>query len=322
MHENVLVTGGAGYIGSHTCLELKKNGFTPIVFDNMSTGHKNFVKWGPLEIGDLKSKSDLKRVFNNFDIKYVIHIAGKASVQESISDPVKYFEENINGTTNLLNQFIHSRGEIFIFSSSCATYGNGNKRKIKESQTQAPINPYGFTKLASENLIKYLAESLKFKFSILRYFNVAGASENLQIGELHLDETHVIPLLINSCLKKEIFTIFGNDFPTKDGTAIRDYVHVTDLAKAHISALNYNLATGKNITCNIGTGNGVSVLQLVNEIKKFDPNFKFEFKEKRSGDPAALVADVTISKILNWVPLQSDISTIINSALSWHKTFS
>ena len=320
MSKNVLVTGGAGYIGSHTCKELSRNGFTPIVFDDLSTGHKEFVKWGPLFIGNLKSKSDLKKVFDEYNIKLVIHFAAKANVKESIINPIKYFEENIYGTTNLLNQFLSSYGEVLIFSSSCSVYGEQNKDKISEDTSQNPINPYGFSKLASEKLINYLKFSNDFNFSILRYFNAAGADASLEIGELHQNESHVVPLLIMALLKNETFSVNGKDYDTSDGTAIRDYVHVSDLAKAHVLALQYNILEKKDIICNLGTGRGISVLGLINEIKKINPSFIYDFKEKRHGDPSKLIADIgTAKKVLRWEPTQSNVSNIINSSLAWHK---
>ena len=320
MSKNVLVTGGAGYIGSHTCKELSRNGFTPIVFDDLSTGHKEFVKWGPLFIGNLKSKSDLKKVFDKYNIKLVIHFAANANVKESIINPIKYFEENIYGTTNLLNQFLSSYGEVLIFSSSCSVYGEQNKDKISENTSQNPINPYGFSKLASEKLINYLKFSNDFNFSILRYFNAAGADASLEIGELHQNESHVIPLLIMALLKNETFSVNGKDYDTPDGTAIRDYVHVSDLAKAHVLALQYNILEKKDIICNLGTGRGLSVLELINEIKKINPSFLYDFKEKRHGDPSKLIADIeTAKKVLHWEPTQSNVSNIINSSLAWHK---
>ena len=320
MSKNVLVTGGAGYIGSHTCKELSRNGFTPIVFDDLSTGYKKFVKWGPLFVGNLKSKSDLEKVFGKYDIKLVIHFAAKAQINESVVNPIKYFEENICGTTNLLNQFLASDGEVLIFSSSCSVYGEPNKDKISESTSQNPINPYGFSKLASEKLISYLKFSNNFNFSILRYFNVAGADASLEIGELHQNESHVIPLLIMAHLKNETFSVNGMDYDTFDGTAIRDYVHVSDLANAHVLALQYNILEKKDITCNLGAGRGISVLELISEIKKINPNFLYDIKEKRQGDPSKLVADIEIAKeILNWEPTQSNISNIIHSSLAWHK---
>jgi UDP-glucose-4-epimerase GalE len=323
MNNNILVTGGAGYIGSHTCLALKESGFTPVVFDNLSTGYKDFVKWGPLVVGDLKSKEDIARAFKDFDIKHVIHIAGKAYVNESVQNPIKYFEENISVTTNLLAQFVKSRGENFIFSSSCSTYGDRLEDRILETDTQSPINPYGFTKLASEKLIKYLSKSYSFNFSILRYFNVAGADKNLEVGEMHDDETHVIPLMIKAFLRKEIFKIYGRNFQTPDGTSIRDYIHITDLARAHVLAFNRNYLDRKSLICNLGSGKGYSVLQLVNEIKRLDPDFRFEFVDKRDGDPPILVADINQSrKILDWEPINSDISTIINSAVAWQSKIS
>ncbi|NCU92372.1 MAG: UDP-glucose 4-epimerase GalE [Synechococcaceae bacterium WB7_1B_046] len=320
MDKNVLVTGGAGYIGSHICKELAKKGFIPIVIDNLSSGHKDFVKWGPLIVGDITNKQDLEKVFSNFDIKLVIHLAAKASVNESMSNPIKYFEENIHGTTNLLEHFLVNNGKVLIFSSSCAVYGEKDSGSITEDSPLEPINPYGFSKLASEKLIKYLKLRHEFNFSILRYFNAAGADPDQELGEKHLNETHVIPLLINSVLNNYPFTIYGNDFGTPDGTAIRDYIHVSDLAKAHVLALEYNLNTLQDLTCNLGTGYGVSVLELVNELSKITSNIDFIYGNRRPGDPAILVADSKLARSeLNWEPVNSNLSTIFETALNWHK---
>lgn len=320
MDKNVLVTGGAGYIGSHICKELAKNGFTPIVIDNLSSGHKDFVKWGPLIVGDITNKQELEKVFSNFDIKLVIHLAAKASVSESMSNPIKYYEENIHGTTNLLELFLVNNGKVLIFSSSCAVYGEKDSGSITEDSPLEPINPYGFSKLASEKLIKYLKLRHEFNFSILRYFNAAGADPDQELGEKHLNETHVIPLLINSVLKNYPFIINGSDFRTPDGTAIRDYIHVSDLAKAHVLALEYNLNNLQDLTCNLGTGYGVSVLDLVNELSKITSNVDFIYSNRRPGDPAILVADSKLARReLNWEPVNSNLSTIFETALNWHK---
>ena len=320
MNKNVLVTGGAGYIGSHTCKELARKGFTPIVIDNLSSGHKEFVKWGPLFVGDITNKKQLEKVFLNFDIKFVIHLAAKASVNESMFNPIKYFEENIYGTTNLLELFLANNGKALIFSSSCAVYGEKNMGPITEDSPLEPINPYGFSKLASEKLIKYLKLSHEFNFSILRYFNAAGADPDQELGEKHLNETHVIPLLINSVIKNTSFTINGNDFKTPDGSAIRDYVHVSDLAKAHVLALEYNQNNMRDLICNLGTGHGVSVLDLVSELSKITSNVNFIYGNRRPGDPAILVADSKLARsVLNWEPVNSNLPTILETALNWHK---
>ena len=320
MNKNVLVTGGAGYIGSHTCKELSKNGFVPIVIDNLSTGHEEFVKWGPLFVGDIKNKSDLKKVFSKYDIKLVIHLAAKAYINESVVNPLKYFEENIYGTTNVLKQFLESKGDVFIFSSSCSVYGEKSNKTILESSPLAPINPYGFSKLASEKLIEYLKCSDDFNYSILRYFNAAGADGDLEIGNLREDESHVVPLMIKALLKNSSFSINGNDYDTPDGSTIRDYVHVSDLANAHVLALKYNILKKEDIICNLGTGIGVSVLDLINQIKKIEPGFIYNFRERRPGDPAYLVANPERAKrILNWEPSHSSILNVINSSLAWYK---
>jgi UDP-arabinose 4-epimerase len=317
---NVLVTGGAGYIGSHTCKELAKNNFIPIVFDNLSTGHKDFVKWGPLFVGDLENNNDLKKVFKEYDPKLVIHFAAKANVAESVVYPENYFKENIYGTGNLLSHFLENNGEVFIFSSSCSVYGDRESENISENSQKNPINPYGFSKLAGEKLIEYLRAKNKFNFSILRYFNASGADSDLEIGELHHDESHVIPLIIRSILNNSLFSINGKDYPTPDGTAIRDFVHVSDLAKAHVLALKYNLNESRDIICNLGTGVGVSILELVNRFKEIEPSLTYDFKARRVGDPARLVAKIDLaSKLLKWEPKYSDLFTIIQTSLAWHK---
>lgn len=320
MNKNVLVTGGAGYIGSHTCKELSKSGFTPVVIDNLTTGHKEFVKWGPLFVGDVKNKNDLKKVFSKYNIKLVIHLAAKAYIKESVVNPLKYFEENISGTTNVLKQFLESKGDVFIFSSSCSVYGEKSNNTILESSPLVPINPYGFSKLASEKLIEYLKYSEDFNYSILRYFNAAGADRDLEIGNLREDESHVVPLMIKALLKNRSFSINGNDYDTPDGSTIRDYVHVSDLANAHVLALKYNILKKEDIICNLGTGVGVSVLDLINEMKKIEPGFIYNFRERRPGDPAYLVANSESAKrILNWEPSESSLTNIISSSLSWYK---
>lgn len=322
-HCFVLVTGGAGYIGSHACKELSKNGFTPVVFDNLSTGHREFVKWGPFVEGDLLNLDDVKRVFQDFAFQGVLHFAAKAYVGESVLNPIKYYRENIQGTTNLVEAFAKSNAKAFVLSSSCATYGELSLGRISEDCAQNPINPYGFSKLACEKLIQYVNLEKKFNTSILRYFNAAGADSDGELGEIHLDETHVIPVLLKAARTGGTFKLFGTDFKTPDGTAIRDYVHVTDLAKAHVLALKYNLEKHGDLTCNLGTGNGISVLELVNSIKTLYPDLKLEMAPRRPGDPAYLVADNSCaSELLGWIPELSSIETIVGSADLWENSLS
>jgi UDP-glucose-4-epimerase GalE len=319
-NRNILVTGGAGYVGSHICKILKDKGYTPVVFDNLSTGHKEFVKWGPLYVGDILSLSDLESAFQKFSISSVIHCAAKAYVSESVSNPIKYYRENINGSINLLETFIKYRGSYFVFSSSCAVYGNTTNIRIKENHEATPINPYGFTKLAIEKLILDLKNIHKFNFAILRYFNAAGAELESNIGEWHEPETHVIPLMINSLKTQDAFKIFGNDYSTYDGTAIRDFVHVSDLALAHTNSLEFLASSKQDILCNIGSGDEISVLDLVLQMQKLDPEFHYIFEKRRTGDPEYLVANNELSKIkLKMEYKNSNISNILKTALQWSK---
>jgi UDP-glucose 4-epimerase len=318
MTKNVLVTGGAGYVGSHACKVLSQNGFMPITFDNLSTGHRQFVKWGPFFQGDLLNQFDIEEVFDQYKIESVMHFAAKAYVNESVKNPLKYYRENIQGSINLLETFIDRKGKEFVFSSSCATYGDPNVEFITEATPQNPINPYGFTKLAIEKLIVDLGKLHKFNYTILRYFNAAGADRDCEIGESHIDETHVIPLLIRAASNRESFKIFGDQFETPDGTAIRDYVHVSDLALAHLRALRRMIDQHTNVVCNLGSGRGTSVLDLVNEIKSWKSDFQVNFVEARLGDPATLIASNELSKhLLDLSYENSRIDLILQSAISW-----
>lgn len=318
MTRNVLVTGGAGYVGSHVCKALNERGFVPITFDNLSTGHRNFVKWGPLFEGDLLHPEQINEVFKLFDIDTVMHFAAKASVNESIQNPMFYYRENIQGSLNLLEAFLLNGGRNFIFSSSCATYGLSNGQPIDENHLQLPITPYGFSKLAIEKLLKDLETIHKFNYAILRYFNAAGSDKELEIGESHENETHVIPLLISSLIDKKPFRIFGHDYSTIDGTAIRDYVHTTDLAIAHVRALELISKNNTNLTCNLGGGIGTSVLELVHEMRKIRGDLLIEYWGRREGDPDSLVASNKLSRdVLGMTYSNSSIRNILETAYSW-----
>ncbi len=321
MARYVLVTGGAGYIGSHACKVLYENEYLPVVFDNLSTGHLDFVKWGPFFRGDLLNQLDLKEVFRQYEFSAVMHFAAKAYVSESVNNPIKYYRENVQGSINLLEEFVAHKVKNFIFSSSCATYGNPKNNLINEDTRQEPINPYGFTKLAIEKLIFDLGKLHNFNFTILRYFNAAGADRDLEIGERHADETHVIPLLIRAATSAGTFKIFGQDFDTPDGTAVRDYVHVSDIAFAHLRALEVMSEENRNIVCNLGTGSGVSVLELVEQLRKYKKNFRVQNVERRPGDPGVLVAENKMSKDTLQVDYKnSNLESILRSAISWHES--
>jgi UDP-glucose-4-epimerase GalE len=323
MNKNVLVTGGAGYIGSHICKALNENGFTPITFDNLSTGHAIFVRWGPFIVGDLRNQTAIEEVFERYEIKSVIHVAAKAYVAESMVNPIKYYRENIETITNLMEVFTKNFGEHLIFSSSCATYGDPEVGSIGESCPQNPVNPYGFTKLAGEKLIIQLESIFQFNYSILRYFNVAGADPGLELGEIHSDEPHLIPRLISAARNGQRIQIFGDDYDTPDGTTIRDFIHVSDLALAHCVALTRSIRKKQNLIANLGSGTGHSVLEVANSLKKFFPDLELEFCERRPGDPPRLVSKSDLEDIeFEWKPKHSKIDEILDSAINWDNMLS
>lgn len=298
--KKILVTGGAGYIGSHACKLVAKSGYEPICFDNLSTGYRDFVRWGPLIEGDLRDTSSLKETFQKFKPAAVIHFAGSSLVGESVQDPLKYFDNNVNSTISLLNVMKDSGIRNIVFSSTCATYGADSSSPIDESFPQNPINPYGMSKLMIERILNNLSSTKEISHVSLRYFNAAGADKDNEIGESHDPETHLIPLAINSALGGEELKIFGNDFPTKDGTAVRDYIHVEDLAAAHIKALEYLINGGKSDFINLGTGEGYSIKEILNILNDLGLNPHTINSPRREGDPAVLVANAAkAKKVLN-----------------------
>jgi len=317
----VLVTGGAGYIGSHVVKLLKKKGFEPVVVDNLSTGHKEAVKYGKLLVGDLKDKEFLKRVFREFKPVAVMHFAAYIEVAESVKKPLKYYRNNVCNTLNLIEVMLENNVRYFIFSSTAAVYGIPKESPIPETAELKPINPYGESKAAVEKILRDLTLSEEnFKYVSLRYFNVAGADPEGELGEAHNPETHLIPLLLQTALgKRESFSIFGTDYPTKDGTAIRDYIHVMDLAEAHILALEYLLNGEKSDVFNVGYGRGYTVKEVVDTVKKVTgKDFKVVETERRPGDPPELVAKVDkIKRVLGWKPKYDDLEFIVKTAWEW-----
>lgn len=319
MPKTILVTGGAGYIGSHTCKALKKAGFTPIVYDNLSTGHAYAVKWGPFVQGDLQDKPLLQKTFQEYRPSAVLHFASDALVIESIQNPAKYYRNNIVSSLCLLEAMKEAHVKKLVFSSSCATYGHPQFSPITEEHPQLPISPYGRTKLMVEQMIQdfgvYGLDCVS-----LRYFNAAGADLEGEIGENHTVETHLIPSLIFTAmgLRKE-FVIYGTDFDSHDGSAVRDYIHVQDLAAAHVAALHLN-APGLT-PINLGTGKGLSILEIVREIEIFcGKKIPVRKEPKRAGEPGVLTANNSKAKrLLNWTPLVSDLPTLIRSAWQWHE---
>ena len=317
--EKILVTGGAGYIGSHTCKLLAKSGFEPIVYDNLITGHKEFVKWGPFVEADILDTNKLIETFSHYKPTAVIHFAAYSNVGDSVLNPLKYYRNNVGGTLSLLEAMFHSKIDILVFSSTCAIYGLPDKKLLDENCPQKPINPYGESKLMIETILKNLSADNKLKFMALRYFNAAGADSEGEIGEWHDPETHLIPLAINSANKKEKLKVFGTNFNTPDGTAIRDYIHVEDLAKGHLMALNY-LQSGKaSDLINIGTGKGSSVYEIIKKIKESGVDVNYVNTKRRKGDPAYLVANISkANKVLDWKPKYNNIEEILKTAINWH----
>lgn len=317
--KNILVTGGAGFVGSHVCKILRENNFNPITFDNLSEGNKNLIKWGPFIQGDLRSKKDLKKVFNKFKIHSVMHLAAKATVCESLENIYDYYENNVFGTLNLLEVMKNFDLKKIVFSSTCAIYGKAKSQKIHENSKLNPINVYGETKKVNEEILQNFNKAFNFKFVTLRYFNACGADLNLQAGELRKNETHLIPLVFESILKKKVFNIFGNDYNTSDGTCVRDYIHVNDIARAHLISLKLLDRTNRSEFFNLGTGKGLSVLQVINLIEKITKKkIKYVYKNRRLGDPQKLVADSSrIKKKLNFEYKYSNPKIIIKSAWDW-----
>ncbi|KSV94790.1 UDP-glucose 4-epimerase GalE [Sinorhizobium sp. GL28] len=316
----VLVVGGAGYIGSHTCLELANKGFEPVVYDNLSNGHEEFVKWGVLEKGDIRDRQRLDEVLARHKPRAILHFAAMIEVGESVKDPVSFYDNNVIGTLTLLSAALAAGVEAFVFSSTCATYGLPESVPIDEQHRQAPINPYGRTKWVCEQALKDYGQYKGLRSVILRYFNAAGADPEGRIGEWHEPETHAIPLAIDAALgRRQSFKIFGTDYDTRDGTCVRDYIHVLDLADAHVRAVEYLLAGGDSVELNLGTGTGTTVKELLTAIADVSGRaFNIDLVERREGDSTTLVANNDKARdILGWVP-QYDLSDITRTAWNWH----
>lgn len=322
MSEPILVTGGAGYIGSHTCKALSKAGFTPIVYDNLSTGHAYAVKWGPFVQGDLFDTAKIKETILSFKPKAVLHFAAKALVIESMTDPSVYYANNVSGTLSLLNAMKECSLFNLIFSSTCATYGHPQFHPITEMHPQTPINPYGRTKWMAEQMMADFEAAYRLRTIVLRYFNAAGADLETQIGEDHAPETHLIPSIIQAALGlREEIVVYGTDFPTRDGSAIRDYIHVQDLADAHVLALQQLLATQQSDVFNLGTGHGASVLEIIDAVQTYcAKSLPVRLEKSRPGEPGILTADSRkAEEILGWSPRYSNLSMLIESAWKWHQ---
>jgi UDP-arabinose 4-epimerase len=318
---SVLVTGGAGYIGSHTCKALARAGYLPVTLDNLVCGHRDAVRWGPFVRGDIGDRALVRRVLREHRVSAVMHFAGYAYVGESMRNPGKYFDNNVCNSAALLDSMRAEGVERIVFSSTCATYGVPQRVPIDETHAQQPVNPYGESKLFVERMLEWYRGAHGLRYAALRYFNAAGADPDGEIGEDHEPETHVIPLLIDAALGRlPQFLILGTDYPTPDGSAIRDYVHVTDLAFAHVSALRGLESSGECLRLNLGTGTGHSVRDVIRMVEDVTGR-TVPVKEapRRPGDPPELVADSAQAReILGWIPRHSDLRTIISTAWRWH----
>ncbi len=321
----ILVTGGAGYIGSHCVMALLAKGYDVRIFDNLSTGHKEtadkLAEYGPAElvIGDLNNPDDLKKAFAGAQIEAVIHFAAFSQVAESVGNPAKYYRNNVCGTLNLLDAMLENKVTKIVFSSTAATYGEPEYTPIDEKHTQKPINVYGRTKLMIENIMDDYDHAYGLKSVRLRYFNVAGADSDCRIGEWHDPETHLIPNILKSvCQTGKTFQMFGTDYDTRDGTCIRDYINVEDLAQAHLLALSYLLNGGNTDYFNLGTNEGNTVKEVFAACEKItQKKISVDVKPRRPGDPASLVADNTKAKtILGWLPSKS-LDESIDTAYKW-----
>jgi UDP-arabinose 4-epimerase len=320
MKKTVLVTGGAGYIGSHTCKALAEAGFEPVVYDNLRRGNAWAVRWGPMETGDLMDEDRLKEVIRRYRPEGVIHFAAFAYVGESMEDPLSYYRNNLCGTVALLRAMAAEGAGRIVFSSTCATYGTPESNPIHEDMPQNPINPYGRGKLMVEHVLKDCARDGALSAVALRYFNAAGADADGEIGEAHDPETHLIPLALGAAQgSSPPLTVFGDDHPTPDGTCIRDFIHVTDLADAHVRALGYAGSNPGYTAFNLGTGTGFSVRELIRTAEEITGRpLPHVIGPRRDGDPAALVADATLARErLGWSARHSDLRNILRTAWNW-----
>ena len=316
----VLVAGGAGFIGAQTCKALSRAGYLPVTLDNLSKGYAPQVKWGPLHQGDLRDAELVKSLVRQYDIKGALHFAAFIEVGESVRNPVKYWDNNVSAANAFAAALIEAGVEAFLFSSTAAVYGTPEYSPIPESHPTAPINPYGWTKLVFERALADFGAAYPFRWTALRYFNAAGADLDGEIGESHEPESHLIPLAAKAALGKgKPLTVFGDDYDTPDGTPIRDYIHVVDLAEAHVEALGRLIGGGENLILNVGTGSGHTVLEVLQAADRVTGGkVPYSVGPRRAGDPPALVADASeIQRRFSWKPRFSDLDTILRTAWRW-----
>jgi len=317
----ILITGGAGYVGCHVNKKLSNLQYDTLILDNLVYGHKSFVKWGKFIHGNFGDYHVLADIFSQYKIEAVMHLSAFAYVGESVTDPAKYYVNNLENTIHLLNMMIRFNIRNFIFSSTCSIYGIPNSSPIREDHNQCPINPYGKSKFMIEQILIDYQHAYGLKFISLRYFNAAGADPDGEIGENHCPETHLIPSVINTALGlNEFVNIFGSDYPTPDGSCIRDYIHVNDIADAHVKALQYLESEGKSDVFNLGNEKGISVFEIIECVKKISNRpIQIKMSERRAGDPPMLIASLQkVKKVLNWSPVFTDIQDIVSSAWNWH----
>ena len=312
----ILVTGGAGFIGAHTCKALAAEGLHPIAFDNLSRGYSDMVRWGPFVQGDILQPADLDRAFERYQPQSVIHFAALAYVGESVAKPLAYYQNNVSGLINVLEAMVRHGADTLVFSSSCATYGIPDALPIAENARQQPISPYGHSKLIGEQILMRVAAAHHLRIALLRYFNACGADPDGELSERHDPETHLIPLAVDAATGRgPPLQIFGADYPTADGTCERDYIHVSDLACAHVAALRQLNNGGETLTLNLGTGRAYSIVEIVSTVERVTGyTVPIIRAPRRPGDPAALVADASRAEsLLGFKPKFSDLETIVET---------
>jgi UDP-glucose-4-epimerase GalE len=318
----ILVTGGAGYVGAHACKALRRAGYTPVVLDNLSTGQESFVRWGPLIRADIRDPGAVRHAMDAYPVQAVLHFAASAYVGESVADPQKYYENNVGGSLSLLRAMLEAGCRTLVFSSTCAIYGETAEIPIGETTPQNPVNPYGASKAMVERILRDYQQAHEIRAIALRYFNASGADPEGEVGELRDPETHLIPRAMMTIQGHiQDFALFGTDYPTPDGTAIRDYIHVSDLAEAHVAALQHLLAGKASGAFNLGTGRGYSVKQVLDAIAtETGERLSVSNVSRREGDPPVLVADASLSHTeLGFTPRLSDLKTIVQTAWAWHR---
>lgn len=320
---SVLVSGGAGYVGSHAVVELVDRGVDCVVLDNLSRGHRDLVIGAELVVGDVRDSELVSDIVRKFDVEAVLHFAAYAYVGESMSDPGLYYDNNVAASIEFLNSLRGSGVDKIVFSSTCATYGIPKSTPIKESQPQNPVNPYGASKLMVERVLSHYASAYGLNYVVFRYFNAAGADPKGRVGERHVPETHLIPLALEAALgMRPALEVYGTDYDTSDGTCIRDYVHVSDLARAHVLGLEYLKAGNESRAFNLANGSGYSVLEVLDAVESVTgAEVPREFSPRRPGDPAILVGDATeAGRQLDWTPEWTDLEAIVDSAWRWHQS--